>query len=276
MPTWPRMTGRSLPRETSSASDPSGQSPQPLGHGGASDVDQKEAFAAGLFTLAEPLTVSAPATGAIRWSDGRTVRASLSTPQQAVAQMHADSAGTCTSCSPLRLSSPRLGTMTLATDDGPAVVPAWVFTVPGSAVRVVHPALSPTAGVDIAPTSTTGLGVSIEAATASADQRSLVVTFTGSPGPASRPCGADYTARAVESARAVVVIIYEFPAPGEQACSTIGAKRTATATLAAPLAGRAILELRQGTPVPTKRTRPPRGSGRHPEQPGPGRAEPER
>lgn len=33
-------------------------------------------------------------------------------------------------------------------------------------------------------------------------------------------------------------------------CSAVGARRTATATLAAPLGSRAVLDIQQGTPVP--------------------------
>jgi hypothetical protein len=77
------------------------------------------------------------------------------------------------------------------------------------------------------------------------------VSFTGARGPASKPCGADYTALAVESSRAVVVIVQEHPARGNDACATIGATRSATVTLAAPLADRAVLELPRGTPVAT-------------------------
>ena len=60
------------------------------------------------------------------------------------------------------------------------------------------------------------------------------MSFTGARGPASRSCGADYTAQAVESARAVVVIVHEHPARGNGACAAIGATRTATVTRPVP------------------------------------------
>ena len=66
------------------------------------------------------------------------------------------------------------------------------------------------------------------------------------------PCGEDYTAEAVESDLAVVVVVARHPhaAPFGAACSAVGARRTATATLAAPLGDRAVLDLQTGTPVP--------------------------
>jgi len=57
---------------------------------------------------------------------------------------------------------------------------------------------------------------------------------------------------AVESDLAVVVIVTRHPhaAPFGEACSAVGARRTTTAALAAPLGQRVGLDLQQGTPVP--------------------------
>jgi hypothetical protein len=78
----------------------------------------------------------------------------------------------------------------------------------------------------------------------------LTAQFVGAPRPATGPCGVDYTAETVESANAVVVIILEHRFSDHEACTAIGGQRTATAQLAAPLGERAVLEVRQGTPVP--------------------------
>jgi hypothetical protein len=94
---------------------------------------------------------------------------------------------------------------------------------------VVHPAVGPTAGVDVPPPSTGGIGLSVESFTASPVGRTSTVTFVGAPHPASEPCGADYTATAIESSHAVVVVVDEHVAPGDQACSSVGASRTTTA-----------------------------------------------
>jgi hypothetical protein len=93
-------------------------------------------------------------------------------------------------------------------------------------------------------------GLSIETAAAQPDGRRLTVGFTGSPGTRARPCGADYTTEVVESARAVVVIVVEHRHAADENCLLIGAPRTAEAALAAPLGDRAVLEVRQGLPVP--------------------------
>jgi hypothetical protein len=95
-------------------------------------------------------------------------------------------------------------------------------------------------------------GLSIDDATVSTDGMTLGVGFVGAPGPAAQPCGADYTAQAVESDTAVVVLIFPHPHPGDDACATVGARRTATVRLTRPLGPRAVLEVRQGLPVPTR------------------------
>ena len=51
--------------------------------------------------------------------------------------------------------------------------------------------------------------------------RELTVSFTGSVGPASEPCGADYTGLAVESANAVVIVVAHPHATGEVALKDI-------------------------------------------------------
>ncbi len=80
----------------------------------------------------------------------------------------------------------------------------------------------------------------------------LTVAFVGAPDPGNKPCGEDYTAEAVESDLAVVVIVTRHPHVGlfPQGCSAVGARRTATATLTAQLGDRVVLDVQQGTPVP--------------------------
>jgi len=77
----------------------------------------------------------------------------------------------------------------------------------------------------------------------------LTVAFVGAPDPGDKPCGEDYTAEAVESDLAVVVIVTRHPNATIGGCSLVGALRTATATLAVPLGDRVVLDLQQGTPV---------------------------
>ena len=213
--------------------------------------DRKSAFVANLFTADVQLGTASSRTGEVRWVDRRS-SVPLISAAAAVERMRAAADGSCAGCAPLHLTHPRLGTMTIDTSRGSARVPAWIFAITGSAVRVAHPAIATTAMVSVTPDTEAAEGLSIDSGTLEADGRTLTVSFTGRSAPASRSCGADYTAQAVESARAVVVIVYEHPAPGDGACAAVGAPRTATVTLAAPLADRAVLELPHGTPVATK------------------------
>ncbi|MEV4704946.1 hypothetical protein [Actinoplanes sp. NPDC049316] len=95
-------------------------------------------------------------------------------------------------------------------------------------------------------------GLSIAAAKGAPGGTRLTVTFTGARGPATEPCGADYFAEAVESARAVVVILVEESYAAGETCPLLGYERTATATLAWPLGDRAVLEVREGQSVPVE------------------------
>ena len=97
-------------------------------------------------------------------------------------------------------------------------------------------------------------GMTINSATVSADGRTLTTHFVGSNGPATQPCGVDYTAVPVESDRAVVVMIFEHAYSSHDSCNLIGYPRTADAQLAAPLGQRAVLEVRTGQPVPVSHT----------------------
>ena len=94
------------------------------------------------------------------------------------------------------------------------------------------------------------LGLAIDSASASVSGTELTVAFVGAPDPGDKPCGEDYTAEAVESDLAVVVIVTRHPHLTFGACSAVGARRTATASLAAPLGDRVVLDLQHGTPVP--------------------------
>ncbi|RKN29919.1 hypothetical protein [Micromonospora musae] len=89
----------------------------------------------------------------------------------------------------------------------------------------------------------------VESAATTRDGRRLTVTFYGAPGPASEPCGADYTAETVESPTAVTVIVTERARGGAGICPAIAAWRTETVRLDRPLAERTVLDVQQGVPV---------------------------
>ena len=133
---------------------------------------------------------------------------------------------------------------------GPATAPIWEFTLEGTAVKVTRVAIANP--VVVAPDEGGwGLGLAIDSASGSVKGSELTVAFVGAPNPGNMACGEDYTAEAVESDLAVVVIVTRHPrvVPLGEACPAVGARRTATATLAVPLGDRAVLDLQQGTPV---------------------------
>jgi hypothetical protein len=104
-------------------------------------------------------------------------------------------------------------------------------------------------------------GLVPDAIEVSAGDRELLVRFTGSAAPANEPCGADYRGEAVESDLAVVVIIAQDRSPYPGACADIGAPRSVTINLAAPLADRAVLEVVSGTPLEVTREADAAGGG---------------
>jgi hypothetical protein len=134
------------------------------------------------------------------------------------------------------------------------VAPAWEFTLQGTDVKVAQLAVAHL--VKIVPPSFDPNGppqqqlISIRSATGTAGGLTLTVTFEGAPKHAGGSCGADYTAQAVESSTAVVVIVTEHPGFGiSLGCTAEAEFRTADATLSAPLGNRAVLEIMQGMPV---------------------------
>lgn len=93
------------------------------------------------------------------------------------------------------------------------------------------------------------VGMWLDSAAGSVSGVEVTVTFVGAPNPGDQPCGEDYTAEAVESDLAVVVIVVRHPHLTIGGCTGVGAMRTATAELAAPLGERAVLQVYDGTPV---------------------------
>lgn len=214
--------------------------------------NNKEALYAGLLRAQRPLPTDAPPPGEVVWADGSSQAVTLLSANDALRAVVAGATATCASCTPLEVTGANLGTATVQTSRGPATTPVWQFTLSGTSVKVTQIAVSN--NVSVVPpawdSNNPPAGLSIDSAVASSDGRHLTVSFTGAPEGADQPCGADYTAQAVESELAVVVIVVEHPNALPGACAGVGAIRTAVADLASPLADRAVLEVRQGLPVP--------------------------
>jgi len=214
----------------------------------------KVALMSGDFEAAVSLPADTPPDGQAKWQDGSTRTVGLISSQQALADMKADgaAAGPCKDCVPLEITGAQLTTGTFQTARGPVDAPAWEFTLQGTPVKIQRLAVSHL--VKVVPPAfdenNPAQGIRIDSATTRAGGLVLTVTFEGAPADAGGACGSDYTAEAVESASAVVVIVTEHPHFGlSWACTAVGAFRTADATLSAPLGNRAVLEVTQGMPV---------------------------
>ncbi len=221
--------------------------------------NNKSALMAGLVEAAVSLPAETPPDGELRWQDGSTKTVRLVSAQKALSGLKADGGGSCPECVPLRITGARLATGPIDTSRGPAQAPVWEFTLQGTAVRVTRVSIAGSVSVVVLVPSKSSdwpLGISIDSATGNVGGQKLTVGFTGAPAAGDQGCGADYTAEAVESPTAVVVIVTEHAHNGLfAACSSVGAVRTAEVELSAPLGDRAVLEVREGRPVAVLLTR---------------------
>jgi hypothetical protein len=225
-----------------------------LGDWEPTNGDNKQALQSGRVVAATALPAAPQPGGKVVWDNGAVQTISLISADEALQQLAAAGAGRCPECVPLEVTGARLTTARIQTTRGPATAPAWEYTLRGTAVRVTRVAVAGSAADKITPPSwdpdNPPGGLAIESATTTTPGRQLTVAFTGAPGPGSQPCGADYSAEAVESANAVVVIVIAHPHAADETCPAIGARRTTTVDLAQPLGERAVLEVQQGLPVP--------------------------
>jgi hypothetical protein len=225
----------------------------------------KSSLASGVITHDGNLPSAPRPRATVVWDDGARRTVPMASAEQALDQLIRDgrATGACADCRPLVVTGARLTEGQIATTRGTATVPLWEFTFTDTAVRATRVAVDASAIVTVTPPPWDAVnppaGLGIEHATTAAETRRLEVSFTGSPGTGDQACGADYTGEAVESQQAVVVIVIAHNSapplgPGE-ACNAMGARRTATVDLSAPLGERAVLEVRQGLPVAVTLTR---------------------
>jgi hypothetical protein len=213
--------------------------------------NNKPALMAGLIEAAVSLPAETPPNGELRLPDGSTNTVRLISAQQALLELKAEGSGSCSDCVPLQITGAKLTSGQVQTSRGPAEAPVWEFSLQGTAVMVTRVAIADRVTVVPPPWDPNDppVGISIDSATEAVGGRQLTVSFTGAPGPGDRPGGADYTAEAVESQTAVVVIVTEHTNGLPVPCSAVGAIRTAAVELSAPLGERTVLEVREGLPV---------------------------
>ncbi len=214
--------------------------------------NNKPALMAGLVEATASLPADVPPDGEVRWPDGTTAAVSMISAPQAVAAIQAGPSAPCGDCASLRITAARLTTGPIDTSRGPAIAPVWEFTVASTAVRVTRVAIADPIAVVPPPwdSNSPPVGLAIDSASGTVGGRELTVAFVGAPLPGDEACGEDYTGEAVESDLAVVVIVTPHPHASFGACSAVGARRTASVELAAPLGERAVLEVQRGLPVP--------------------------
>ena len=218
----------------------------------------KMAWGAGLFVIANPLPSEAPPDGRIQWQDGMTGAVPVISAQQALSDMKAAGVAPCMDCIPLQIIGARLTTATFQSSRGPAQVPAWEFSLKDTNVKLDQVAVASQVAVPPVPTpndqasgqqvAQPWVGPPVQSAIVDAGGMTLTVTVVGAPDAGDKPCGADYTAEAVESDTAIVVIVYEHRNTLPAMCSAVGAFRTAQVTLAKPLGNRTLIDL-QAQPI---------------------------
>ena len=216
--------------------------------------NNKSALMSGKVVALVALSDETPAAAEVRWKDGSVQTLPTISAAQALKDLQTAGVQPCPECDALKVTGAKLTTAQIVTSRGPATVPAWEFSLQGTAVHVTRVAISASASVSVSPPpwnpNDSPVGLSIDSASGTVGGRQLTVSFVGAPKPGSQPCGADYTAEAVESQTAVVVIVIEHRHATSGVCRAVGATRTATAQLAAPLGDRAVLEVKEGLPVP--------------------------
>ncbi|MGK5681365.1 hypothetical protein [Actinoplanes sp. URMC 104] len=211
--------------------------------------------AAGRLEAGATLPLAPRETGTVVWRSGDPLTVRLLSASQALAQLQLTNQADCQGCPIVKVIGARLTTMRAMTTRGEATAPAWEYTLAGSKLRVTRVAFKGGSPLRVDPPAGDPERIPEGAVAESVHVRGtrMTVKFTGPQRGADQPCGADYTAEAVESRNAVAVLIREQPYTGEYpenyGCLAVGYARTATVTLAKPLGGRAVLEVQQGQPV---------------------------
>jgi hypothetical protein len=224
-----------------------------IGAWSAEDGDNnKSALLAGLVQVVTDLPTDTPSRRDVKWLDDTKVDVKVLSAAAALEELIATGSGACPDCEPLRVTEATLATGLVETSRGPAEAPMWVYGIAGSSVRITRVAVDDSIVVQPPPWNAEDppVGLSVDWAIGTSDSRDLEAGFVGAPSDASQPCGADYAAEAVESEIAIVVIIHEERSPESGACRLVGATRTAEVRLDARLGDRAVLEVKQGLPVP--------------------------
>ena len=209
-----------------------------------------------------------PAQRTITWANGQHRTIPTITATSAVAALVADGANSsCGGCGPitaLTLHDPKLTQQRIATAAGPATIPVWSFAVDGSTVRVTAAAIPRSLVLHpVLPGQTDQLWDGDPSITAhQSSDGSVTISFIGGAAGIG-PCGANYSARLLESTQAVVVVIDQqenqqtrptldtpSAASAVTGCDAVGHLRTVQVRTAKPLGGRPIIDGHTGRALP--------------------------
>jgi hypothetical protein len=212
--------------------------------------NNKSALDAGMVETVASLPEERPGRREVKWVDGAKVEVEVFSARQALDELVGAANADCAGCEPLHVTEANLATGLIETSDGPAEVPTWVYSVRESGVRITRVAVDAGVTVDPPPWDAEDppLGVSIEQAIGEPGSKDLQVEFIG----ALDACEIEYDVEAVESTLGVVVVVVARESADAAGCPAAGQLRTAQLTLDAKLGERAVLEVRQGLPVPVQ------------------------
>ncbi len=216
----------------------------------ADDVAENHtsALAAGLVETQTPLSEERPGRREVKWVDGTRIDVDVFSARQAFDELVRAANADCEGCEPLHVTEANLATGLVETSAGPADVPMWVYSLRDSGVRITRVAVDAGVSVDPPPWDAEDppLGVSIELAIGQPGSKDLEVQFIG----AHEDCAVEYEVEAIESTLAVVIVVVAREASEAVECPALGQLRTAEVKLDGKLGKRAVLEVRQGLPVP--------------------------
>ena len=211
--------------------------------------NNKLAWSTGHLVAVGPLP-DAPGRGKVLDGSGRGVSTTVISADDVLAAMTARRSN-CDGCTDLRVTGATLTTMAVQSSAGFVQVPAWRFSLEGTAVSLLRVAVPVSGLVQPSPPQTQpvpGDGLAADSFSVLPDGRTLRLHFVGSPDEPG-PCGADYHGEQYASTRAVVVTVLQVPREDtgqDIACTAIGAERTVEVVLDAPLGDRTVLNLAGG------------------------------
>ena len=214
--------------------------------------NNKRALYAGRVVTTSILEGGGRRDGEVLWQDGTTTRVPLISAQDAIVAIETTATSSCDDCVALVATGAKLISAPIQTTRGPAMAPTWSFAIQGTAVEVTRLAIANSVTVSALPWDPVFplVGLHVDSAMGTLGGQEITVSFVGAPEPGDKPCGEDYSAEAVESELAIVVIVARHSHLTFGGCTAVGARRTALATLSKPLGTRVVLNVDDGQPVP--------------------------